>query len=545
MATEITSLTQLTATDVQHGQLQLTELLRGAYPELALERGVLHDLVLFLHGISHAVTLTEISRVQTARSLLEITQHPDLADTTTVDHILSNYLITRKVGTRADGVITIVVEGDSTMVLAANSRFIASGLTFRTDVPITARPPGTVVTAVNDRTLIRRDDGRYEFTVPVTAEEVGEQYNLRVGAKFEPEPPPARFVTAYSAADFTGGRADETNTEVLSRMANGIAAKVAAGRTNIAAMIRERAAFADTLNISIVGYGDPEMVRDQHGIIPVSGGGRIDVYCQSLALPLTKTLRIAARLVSIRSTDSIWQFTLDRDAAPGFYDVQNIRRLSDPSDVAGFELVSDLRSWDFADDTWHPDIITTAEALYTRYQTTVIQFIDTATPRVGLTVGDTVEYAVDVLTQENIGNIQDFLNSSTSRHLAADLLVKSAIPCFLTVDVVIERDSQESAPDLAPIRTAIAAMVNKAGFAGTIYGTQITGVINGFLQGTQAVSSILLRGKIRKPDGSFVSLRDAMTITIPELPSIGITPRTTCFALYPDSIGLTVNIRRT
>lgn len=540
MGLKVQAISELDPDLVLAAQDEISQLIQEKYPEVELTRGVIHDVMAFLQAIAGGVNQTEINRVLDSRSLLAINQNPLLQDTELVDHILSNYLITRKVGTRARGNITIVVEGPATMVISADSLYIANGLNFRTNVPITARPPGTVTTDPNDRVLEPRGDGTYEFAVPATAEEVGETANIRINTKFTPSPPPPRFVTAFSANDFLGGTATESNAQLVTRMEAGIPARVTAGRLNIVSLVRSQPVFADMKNISIIGYGDREMERDQHWILPISGGGRVDIYAQMDALPKTTTIKKTARLVQKRTTDSIWQFSVDRDDAPGFYEVTAVRRLVDPSDIAGMQVTKDLRGWDFGDDTWQPDIINNKEAAYSRYQTATVQFIDNLTPVSDITEGMTQEYNVSLLAQPFIRELQDFLSGIDHRSLGSDVLMKSAVPCFLSINCDIVKDATESAPDLDAIRLAIADRVNNLNFPGVLYASQIMDVIHNFLFGTQAVGPLDMHGLVRRPDGTSMIVRDNNVLYLPNSPSTLVTARTTIFILYPEDVGLNV-----
>lgn len=540
MGLKVTSISDLDPALVAAAQDELSQLIQEKYPDIELTRGVIHDVVMFLHAVCGGITQTEINRVLESRSLLAVQQNPLLADPELVDHILSNFLITRKTGTHARGNITIVITGSETMVVAADALYVANGLNFRTNVAITARPPGTVTTSTNDRVLKSRGDGSFEFVVPATAEDVSEQYNVRINTKFEPDFPPSRFVTAFAADDFIGGTATETNAQLVSRMEAGIPAKVTAGRLNVEALIRSQPVFSDIKNVSIIGYGDAEMERDQHWIFPVSGGGRVDVYCQMDALPQTISIRKSARLIEKRTSDSTWQFSIDRDDAPGFYAVAAVRRLTDPTDIAGFEITYDARGWNFSDDSWQPDIKYVKEAAYTRYQTAVVRFVDNVTSTAGLSVGDEIEYNVNILTQPLLAELQEFLAGAGHRSLSSDILVKGAIPCFLSINFEIVKDATESAPDLDVIRVAIAERVNNLNFPGVLYGSQVMDIIHDSLTGSQAVGPLDMHGLIRRVDGTTVVVRDSQVLTLPHSPSTLVTPRTTIFVLYPEDIGITV-----
>lgn len=541
MPLKVQSLDELDPADVEAAQAELSQLLQEKYPEVELARGVIHDIVCFLSGgISGGINQTEIRRVLDSRSLLAIQENPELSDPELVDHVLSNFLISRKTGTHARGDIAIVVEGDATVVIPAGALYTADGMDFRTDSPITARPPGSAVLGPNDRVLSPRGDGTYEFTVPATSEEPGEAANVRINSRFIPGPPPPRFVTAFSAIDFVGGTSTETNAQLINRLETGIPAKVTAGRLNIESLIRAQPIFADVKNISIVGYGDSEMTRDQHWIFPVSGGGRIDIYAQTDAIPQTVTVRKLARIIELRPTSSIWQLSVQRDDAPGFYEVAAVRRPMDPTDVAGFQIVSDQRGSDLSDDRWVPDIVNSIESAYTRYQTAVVRFEDTLTAVAGLNVGDEAEYSVNLLSQPHLRELQEFLVSDGHRHLTSDILVKGAVPCFLSLNCDIVKDVTESAPNLSAIRVAVAAYVNRLGFPGALYASQVLDVIHDHLFGSQAVGSLDMHGLIRRPDGQTTVIRDQQVLRIPDSPSTLVTPRTVAMILYPEDIGLAV-----
>lgn len=541
MALKVQSIAELDPALVEAAQAELSQLIQERHPEVELSRGVIHDIVAFFAGgVSGAINQTEVNRVLASRSLLAIEQNPQLADPELVDHVLSNFLTSRRGGTRARGNITIVVTGDATVVISGNSSYFANGLEYSVDAPITARPPGTVTSNPNDRVLQPRDDLTFEFSVPATAVEVGEAANARSGTKFTPDPVPARFVTAFADGDFISGTSAETNDELIKRMESGIPAKVTAGRANITALVKSQPVFAEIKNLSIIGYGDPEMVRDQHWIFPVSGGGRIDIYAQNDATPRTIILRKTCQLVSQTSVSSTWQFPIDRDDAPGFYSVLAVRRPEDPADNSGFEIIQDQRGWYVDPDDWAPDIVSLDEAIYTRYQTSTVQFIDNLTPVAGLQLGDERDYVVAVVTQPFIREMQEFLTAGERRHLGADILVKSAVPCFLSVNCDIVKDSDESAPELNEIRVAIATRVNNLNFPGALYASQIADVIHDFLTTGQAVGPIDMHGRIQLPDGETLVIRDKQVLRIPSAPASFVTPKTTAFILYPEDIGLSV-----
>jgi len=541
MGLKVTDISQLDPDVVTQAQAELSELIQERYPEVELSRGVIHDIVAFMAGgISGGVNQTEVNNVLDARSLLVLNENPTLADDDLVDDVLSNFMIERKIGTRAKGEMTLVYEGSTSVVISANSTYTANGQNFTVDYPIVANPPGSPASSFDQRTLEPRGDGSYEFTVPITANDVGEAGNVRQNTKFTPETIPSRFATAYASNDFQGGTATEDNENLINRLDEGIPAKVMQGRQNIIALFKSLPALADTLHYSIIGYGDPEMERDQHWIFPVSGGGRVDIYARPALTPQSVALRKECVLVQKLGGGGVWQFALNRDDAAGFYQVSQIRRPDDPTDIAGFEVVYDDRGYDLGSDSFIPDIKTAVEAAYTRYQTAVIRFQDTATSVVDLAIGDTADYSVAVQAMPLITELQAFAVDADHANIMADVLVKACVPCFLSINCDVIKDTGETAPDLDPIKQALASMVNNLDFPGVLYASQITDLIHDYLEGSMAVSAVDMHGMIRRPDGTRAVIRDKHELWLPDSPSTLVTGNTATFILYAEDIGLNV-----
>lgn len=540
----VTSITDLDAELVRQSQEEFTAILQERYPELELRRGVIHDVIAFLSGgVAGAVTQTEISRVLQSRSLLAIQANPTLADPELVDHVLSNVNISRKVGTRADGEITIVVSGGETVVIPANARYIASGLVFRTNAAIIARPVGTTITSATDRVLTARGDGSYSFTVPATAETVGAEYNIRANTVMTPDPVPSRFVTAFANGDFTGGLATESNTELIARMNESVPAAVSGGRANLTALIKRQPVFADTLHYAFAGAGDAEMSRDRRSIFPISIPGCVDIYARTAAYPQTVPVTVTCTLQQKLAASSVWAFSVPRTTAPGFYRVESIRSLSDPADFAGYAVLTDTRGVDLSGSGWRPDIRSAREAAFTAWQTAHVTFEDNATDVTAITVGTTKDYVVSFLVAPLIRELQEFIGDTAVRPLGADILVRAAVPCLLTINATILRAADESAPDLDLIRIALRNYISGLSFPGTLYASQLMDVIHNYLASGTVVSSLVMQGAILRTDGNTTVIRHATALAIPTTPSVEIAPRTVAFFVDTENIGLTVQVR--
>jgi hypothetical protein len=542
MALAIDSINDLDADLVEQLQDEFAQLVQEKYPEISLIRGVFHDLVCyFAGGISGAMNQTEVQRLLDSSSLLAIEEDPTLADSDIVDRVMSNYLVTRKTGSAAAGEIAIVVSADASVIIASGTTFSASGVVFAVDSAFTARPTTGVVTSDTDQLLEPLGDGTYSFTITATAAVSGASGNIRRGTTMVPSIVPTNYVTSYAGTDFSGGTDTELNADLLKRLQLGVAAKVMQGRTNIKALLKEQSLFKDTLDYSIVGYGNPEMMRDQHGIIPISSGGRIDIYARTATLPQAISMLKTATLVKETADGGVWQFSIGKDDAPGFYEVEQIILTGDAANTGGFEIVADVRGLDLPSDEFVPDLVDSVEGAYTRYQTAVIQFLDTVTETSGLTVGSSTQsYSVAILAMPLIKDLQTFCDGSGVRNLASDLAVKAAVPCFLTVNFDVRKGAETADPNLTSIKTALANAVNTLGFPGQLHASLVADVAHNYLTARQAIGRVDMHGRIRRPNGTEQIIRATDVLTVPDDPGNLVTGNTVAFILEVENIGVSV-----
>jgi hypothetical protein len=113
-----------------------------------------------------------------------------------------------------------------------------------------------------------------------------------------------------------------------------------------------------------------------------------------------------------------------------------------------------------------------------------------------------------------IAELQDFIGGRDVRDPGGDVLVKAAVPCFLSINFDIEQAAGETAPDLTVIRNQIAATVNARDFPGQLHSSIIADIVHNYLTKRQALGPIDLHGRIRQPDGSIVYVRDKTILEI-------------------------------
>jgi hypothetical protein len=313
------------------------------------------------------------------------------------------------------------------------------------------------------------------------------------------------------------------------------------------AFLRQEENFPDVLHTSIIGFGDIEMIRDQHSIIPGSFGGRVDWYVRTAERPQRVALNKIATLIE-KTTDNrgIWQLSYNRDEIPGAYRVDRVVQLGEDAIVTGtYAITADIRQLDLtpvAGIDLVPDILNLIEGAYSRYQTITVKFKDSDTMTSALSLGATREYSTTVLMMPNIADVQLLAGKRDSRYPAGDILIRAPIPCFvsLTFDILIQ--TNQATPDTDAIRNALASVVNNLGFTGRLPASILCDTIHNFLVSPASLSKILMVGNIRRPNGTNIPLQSSDVLLIPEEPQNTLSARTVGFILDPENIGISVKI---
>lgn len=541
MAIEIEDLNDLSSTDVTEQTAVLTQLLQEKAPTIDVKRGVLHDLLLYYSGILATKSQTELDRLRQSQSVAAIQEDPTLADDTVVDNIASNYRVTRQTGGFAGGAVTIIIDTLQDLTIAVGSTFQARSKSFITEQVYTGRTSSAAVVSDTDKLISDRGDGTYSFEIAVVAQETGEESQLVKGTALVPTIVPRSFVAAVAAEDFIGGFGEEQNLALVQRFVNGMATKTMSSRSNMSAYLAEQ--YSTVVHDSLIGFGDAEMLRDRHSILPVSLGGRADWYIQTQPLYRTTGVNLSATLLE-KSGDGlgIWQLTFDRDDYPGLY---TLTVSPENKDTEFFTILSLTRGVDKtavdSNDGFVPEITTDQEGAFSRFQTTVVTFKDTYTSTSGLTEGvSTKTYTVSLKAMPSIAEIQDAVSQRSARSVGGDVLVKAPVPCFTTFSAKIYLLPNQTTPDTEAIADDLAYLVNHWGFRGLLPASALIDVIHNHLEAGALVESVRMTGRVEYPDSTFSVISGTEVLEIPYTPSKMVTSRTTLFFLDPADVSLSV-----
>ena len=534
-------LTSLPLADVAAARALLVQRLQEKSPVADFRRGVLHDLLINLESVIHAAQEIYADKFRKAGSIQAIEADPTLADPSLVDSVLSNFLITRKTGTKVRGEVTVVMLSSRASVVAINSVFTVYSTRYLATNTFSAKLSASSLINDTDRLVFPIGDGSYGFNITVEAELEGKGSELKQNDKLEMVNPVGGIVAAFAASDFSNGADVETNLELISRLREGVASKNFSNKHSLSTLIKSN--FSTVKDVGSFGFGAPEQIR-YHGVFPVAQGGRVDAYVRHNGLPSKTIIGAEASLVEQRLTGGVWQVSFDRETVPGFYEAVRIVRLRDSSNQSiqyGYEVINTIKDFDISDDDtgFSPEIEIAVEAAFTRYQTVTLQFLDTDTSA-DLDIGTKANYSFTLRGQKSLDEIQKLLNGEDVRPTGSDILVRAAIPFDVKVSVVVHNRNRDYVVPVDVIKNKLFDYVNAMGFGSKLYESNLISVIQNQLTEDQSIDSIELRGRLVYPSGRIRYINGRVSLSVPEDPLNLVTSKNTSYFLDKSDVQITV-----
>lgn len=515
----------------------LQEYVLDNYPTLVGGRNTtLFDLNIRPRAVVYMISRAEWCALRQTQSLQGVIENPALASDDIVNAILSNYLITRRLGTSATGRIQVFVNTSATYNIPATTTFsTTSGLVFAPNASYRAIPNPS---AANDIALVSADTSGtlFYFLVPVTAAAAGLASQLPAGAAVVMAPPVPNLVSAQAFGNFTGGTNDETNAQLIARIPQAQSVKNMATPLAISAVLLQQ--FPEITDVSVQRMNDPAMLRNSHNILGVKTGGYADIYVRTGAVPSTGSVNKIATLLDIDdNNNATYQVQLLRSDFPGNYFVTGVLDTADS--IGSYTILSSVLGFNnLVDPNWNPlgnivpnKIGTAMEAAYSAYQTTTIQFQVEYDSTLGSTpaqqFGATLSVAVSVQYLPLIQEIQQFVSSPSQGVVLSDYLVRAPIPCLVQFDTITV--TAAAGTTAALIQQAIYAYVNGITMGNALRLDQVVAAILA-VPGVQNVRlPIKARGSIYAPNGTTLGITGTSVLAIPNMPSIQVIPQTCAF----------------
>ena len=505
------------------------------------QNATLYDLNLRARAVIYMISRAEWTALRATMSLQGILDNPSLASAAVLDAILSNYLITRRSGTPASGIVQIVVSSTGTYIIPAGTVFSTlSGQTYTPGVALRALASPSLD---GDLPLYSSGVGQFYFLVPVTATLNGSAAQIQGRTALTCSTPIPNLMLCQAFGDFSGGSDDETNEALIARIPEAQSAKNQVSRLSIAATLKQR--FPSILDVSVQSMGDPAMTRNSHNLLGIKTGGYADLYLRTSATILTGSMEKTAFLVSIGSDgNATYQVNFLRDDFPGYYFVSSI--LPSGSTVGSYQILSEVAGFNSLVDpdgnatgTRSPNlIVTTQEGAYSRFQTSTVQFQVDYDPTLGNSPADQFDAQINVRVAvgylPDISAIQQFVSDPQTGVFLADYLVRAAIPCLVGVSTLTIHGS--SSLQEADIQTAVCGYVNSLKMGQPIRIDSLVSCIRS-VAGVDSVDlPILLTGQLYAPGGSVLNLSSNNTLQVPQRPDLQVVPENTAFFINPSDV---------
>lgn len=498
----------------------VTQLVQEQHPDMDAQRGMLGELVCGLHAIMHGAVRKTIERVQKSNSLLELSRDPEAADPAIVEAVASNRDVYRRPSKHATGTVTVVLDRPATVVIASGALFGAlNGEQFRTERYYTVVPTEEAKLHSTDVVLRQTATNRYAFDITVVANGLNTQSVLLNSTQLFPVIVPVGFVKAFANGDFTGGLAAQSNAELLADVRNSFASPGLTGRESFKAAIRKahppEYPFASIRDISVIGMGDREMIRDQRGLFPVSAGGCVDIYVRTTARPATKTVRAYAQLLERGKERNIYSVKL---LESGVYNVLHV------SNTEMSDLYYPIIGIKHSVHELH-DMLPATTAAFSAYQRLELVISVSRTEDIAIT-RDRGEVDVTLLYMPQISELQQLFDGNP----VCDVLVRAAIPCFLSVCLTADKP----VANIAAVQEAVAAAVNNKGISGRLYGHSLLAEASKAAPDAE-FHAISITANLIQPDSNVFTVTDS-SIIVPEMPQLSISARTVAMFLDPADV---------
>ena len=516
----------ITDEEISNQFTEITELLQTYVSQGDWGAEPLSSLIVRASSIFYAWVNDKISELDSTLSIQDLIQDPSSVTSEIIDKLAANVGLTRQEGTKATGTVTVVLESLVTTVIPAGSGFTDdSGNTYLTTATFIGVVSQSLVTDSNTK-LITQSGSNYTFEIEVEAEDASSQTSLKKLSALTPSSSLSNISQAYASADFSPGSDSESDPALLGRIQMAMSQPVNDSESHIKSLLVKQ--YPDISAVSVIGMGDPEMLRDKNNLLGVSTGGHTDVYIRNADLPQSTTYETTATLQDAAA--ALWEVNIPASVLPGFYSVTQIV-------LPNGTTVTDLTTNWYIDNL--PDYIdmpATTDVRFSAYQGAVITFKDQATA-IGKSDNDTQIVTCTLQGLANIGDINTWWNSAEVRNPASDSIIRAAVPCFITVDLTIEKTSAITVSTSA-VQQAISNEINSTSFSLPFQVSRIIDVASGVIDSSCSVQMPVI---VRYVCYTASDNMSGVTYENLDIEQDGIiSPNTIVLYAYPQDINITV-----
>ena len=496
---------------------------------------VISQLVVGLTAPAQSLAIDGVRKLEESWSLSQLS---DETDPEIVDRLLSNYFVERRPATAAFGRVKLTLSGLVSTAVSSSARFVRNGVTYAPDSSYFGVVSEESLLASTDRLIRLQQDGTYAMSIDVTCTTPGSSGKLLREDQLTLVPAVSGVVAATVEADFSEGEDEESTESLRQRMLEGVSADVPASRASIRSMIRK--SVPATVDVSVIGYGDPELTRGSRNLLGIQLPGKVDVYVRTATVPDVSVVEMDAVLDS--KAGKVWRLVFPRTVFPGAYAVESVKYVE--TEMLGtLEILSTERGTDAEarDGLFAPTFETGHQSVFTPYQTLVVRFADPATAVTSLTENSsTKSYRVSIRHMPDLWKIQSEMFSSRDARLpGVDCLVRAPFPCYVSAQVTIRHPSPDTV-SAETVASHVAAAINAVPFSwSSLPASEIVRAAQEKAGGGYVDLPVRLSGVLVTPTGDTVHLEGRDGLEVAETEE-GVSRRTTAFYALPGSVSVTV-----
>lgn len=269
---------QVSSTDILDAELFAQQYLQALYPDMDLREGTgVRDLVIRPTATMIALVRKGINYFMDSNAISKIS---DDTPQEMVDTLMSNWFLTRRVGTKAILNIRLFFSVQKNITIPTSAYFSPDNILMYN--------PLTNYILVQDNLTYDSFSKEWYVDIDVSSEISNESYNISSGdllyfTNFDPY-----FLRGEINYLSQSAISPETNSQFVVRAKTAISTRNLINKPSIASKLQEM--FPMIRNCVPIGFGDPEMVRDQIYVdLPYSNGtntlfhngGKVDIYCST------------------------------------------------------------------------------------------------------------------------------------------------------------------------------------------------------------------------------------------------------------------------
>lgn len=437
--------------------------LKEAQPALSTATGsairelLVRPMALIFGGLYERLLSVVQANSMEALSTSQATQNPD------ADRLLGNFFITRQSATLSTATVTVKSTSEVTTI-RKGTILTCNGVQLTVkDTYIGAAEKVEVTGALYTRAKLIAS--RYYFNILVESESATV---LPADSEVTGFAGITGVVAMVLSTPLTGGSTAETDAAMVERARTAVASPIGSSRSILQLLQRDGYQIKSA---RAFGVGSAEMQRDRNNSTLVGVGGCVDVYIQTLGVPLESTF--SAVLTRTEADHTVYTTDITDLAPAGFYKV--VRVVCPDWAVDHAVTYGSRKSGLSAED-----------ARFSSYQSAQLVFtiqelaLQESSP-------DTVEAEITVAYMPYVEEIQAWADSVDGGLVGLDLLIKAAIPAYVGIS------SKVVTSDLDQMVTKLTSYINDLGVGNaTIKLSDLQDILNSTGSG-QFVSPTLLQ----------------------------------------------------